>query len=357
MADKSCSVGKFLRLALQRQKQGELSMLRQVAEMMILYPFYGVGPGFYQLAGFWQNHRSWREKTGHLTSAAFNKRCDVLNPLLYHKLSQHKVAEKALYRILNIPSSEYLGFLKPVGGVTYDGHPLCNHQDFLELLQRRPDLIKVCFKPVEGWGGQGFYALEVERENHHLKFKHAVTKVDINVADFFRDTLFPIHKTGTVIETYLEQHAVLSNLNPSSVNTIRIWARKRGTEAPIVLGAYLRIGLAGSLIDNQSAGGIVAAIDLETGVLGKAIDGQPEHMVFSVHPDHAAPIEGVKLPMFPECLALAKRVLESFPGITFVGMDMAVAADGPRIIEINVTPDRVGAVYCGGISTKEVLSL
>jgi hypothetical protein len=71
-----------------------------------------------------------------------------------------------------------------------------------------------------------------------------------------------------------------------------------------VILCYLRIGRAGSLVDNHYSGGIVAPIDLETGSVHAAIDGLPERDVYTCHPDHGALIEGQRIPFFSEALSL-----------------------------------------------------
>jgi hypothetical protein len=63
-------------------------------------------------------------------------------------------------------------------------------------------------------------------------------------------------------------------------------------------------------------------------------------VVHPVHPDHGAPIEGVVLPYLAEACALAERAIMVFPHMGFSGFDVAVAPDGPRIIELNALPGR-----------------
>jgi glutathione synthase/RimK-type ligase-like ATP-grasp enzyme len=117
-----------------------------------------------------------------------------------------------------------------------------------------------------------------------------------------------------------------------------------------VILCYLRIGRAGSLVDNHSSGGIVAPVDLGTGEVHAAIDGLPAREVFPLHPDHGAPIEGQRIPFFGESLELARRSLLAFPFFRFAGVDVAIVADGPRVLELNPSPDREGAAYVGAKS-------
>ena len=109
------------------------------------------------------------------------------------------------------------------------------------------------------------------------------------------------------------------------------------------------------MVDNQSSGGIVAPINLETGVLAAAIDGLPTRESWSSHPDTGSPIEGQKPPFFEEAKKLAERCISCFPGLSFAGVDVAVGEEGPVIIELNVSPDREGAAFTD-IPTRWVFS-
>ena len=89
-----CSFPEFLRLAWIRQANGGLSVIRQLLELSILFPFYRVGPGFYQMAGFWKREIPWSDKKGHLSPSAYRKIIGKLNPIPYRKISQNKLTEK-----------------------------------------------------------------------------------------------------------------------------------------------------------------------------------------------------------------------------------------------------------------------
>ena len=141
--------------------------------------------------------------------------------------------------------------------------------------------------------------------------------------------------------------------NPTSVNTLRIWVLNQ-EHGPAVRLAYLRIGREGSLVDNHAAGGIVAPVDLESGRLAAAHDGNPTQAIFSVHPDHGAAIESVVLPRFDEAAALARKCLRALPRLNFAGVDVAMTSGGPVIVESNSQPSREGAAYVG-LPTRDVL--
>lgn len=345
--EKNCSPSEFLRLAKERQAAGGISAIRQCLELSILLPFYGVGPGFYQMAGFWKKGTPWSSKKGHLSPSAYRSAVGKLNPAPYRKISQNKLSETAIFRLFRIPSPAYIGFYNNLSGKDADGHELSSLEQFSQLLKKFEHGAKICFKPLEGWAGHGFEAAEITKQEGSVQLIREKTNSKLSPAEFRNEIILKQHKGSSIIEEYLEQHPALAEFNPSSVNTMRLWVIDRLTGEPELVLGYLRIGRQGSLVDNQSSGGIVAPIELDTGKLKCATDGLYNHKIFNKHPDHGAQIEGQNIPFFTESIALAKQVLTVFPGTGFAGVDVAIASDGPRIIELNLSPDREGAAFVG----------
>jgi hypothetical protein len=353
--DKDFSLARFWHLARLRARNGHMSALRQLAEALTLRLLYGLGPGYYQMAGFWDRSVTWHDKVRHLSVDEYRKRLATLNPFSYRKLSQHKLAEKALFRALCIPTPEYLGYFHASCGRTADNMPLVDAASLERFLGARPDLGKVCFKGLEGWGGTGFELVEVARDGAAMRLLRLRTGECLTVESFCRDVLNNgTGDSGRIVERFLVQHEVLSKLNPSSLNTLRIWALQHEPGAAKPLLVYLRIGRAHSIVDNQSSGGIVVPVDMHTGRLRAAMDGTVRRQVFPLHPDHGAQIAGVQIPYFAESMALAANSVLAFPGIRFAGVDVAISPHGPRVIELNLSPDRIGAAFVG-LPSKDLL--
>ena len=95
----------------------------------------------------------------------------------------------------------------------------------------------------------------------------------------------------------MKQHQYSDNIYDKTVNTIRlITLRDIHTHQFKVFFAVQRIGTAATIpVDNGSRGGLVAKIDLETGVLSEARCLHNKN-VYKVHPDSGAPIEGAVIP-------------------------------------------------------------
>lgn len=104
--------------------------------------------------------------------------------------------------------------------------------------------------------------------------------------------------------------------------------------------AMLRFSISsGAIVDNASAGGAVAPIDMETGVLGPAAAGGSKQMsrrLLSL--DNGFRIEGRRIPYWKETLALVLRAHRFFPQHLIVGWDVIITEKGPLLLEGNSQP-------------------
>jgi len=336
-------LSRIFELSRRRACEGHLDLWRQLAEMILLRALHGVGPLYYHTAGFWRRGLSWKSKTSQLSSRAYRSRLRLLNPAAYRKLSQNKIPEKAILTLFGIPTPRFLGRLHARLGRDSTGLPLLNAVD-LERLARERRAVRLVFKRPEGWGGKQVHIPVIE-QGQPLTFREPNQTAACSAEDYCAHMLELEQGGDWLVEEYFEQHPVLSAINPTSVNTIRIWVIDRGREGHQALTAYLRIGRGNMFVDNASSGGIVASIDLASGLLRAAQDAHAEHDVYRSHPDHGAPIEDVALPYWSDVIQVAKRALSVFPGTRFAGLDVAIGPSGPVIVELNVSPDREGAAF------------
>jgi hypothetical protein len=113
-----------------------------------------------------------------------------------------------------------------------------------------------------------------------------------------------------------------------------------------VLGGYFRIGRAGKVIDNASAGGIIFPINITTGVIEPGLlKNTPHRDDILCHPDHGAKIAGQKIEQWHHVKQFATEVLLELPHTKFAGLDIAMTERGPVLIESNVAPDKDGAAH------------
>ena len=152
---------------------------------------------------------------------------------------------------------------------------------------------------------------------------NSVERIDMASCGKTEEELFAqlLRRGKTVLEELVVQGAVTAAFNASSVNTVRLitFRTKHGIEIPYT---FMKIGRAGSFIDNGGAGGILAGVDEKTGVVNtRGIDEL--HRKYDVHPDSGTPFVGHRLPQWERLLSMCREMTEKAPTIGYIGWDYA----------------------------------
>jgi len=144
---------------------------------------------------------------------------------------------------------------------------------------------------------------------------------------------------ATVIQPRVATHPELADLALNALPTVRVVTILDESGRPEVVSATFRFAsIPEASVDNMKAGGLIAPVELDTGALGAACRGYGggDH---AAHPVTGAPIVGRRLPDWPAAKALAMRAhAEAFADYALVGWDIAMAPEGPLLIEGNGKP-------------------
>lgn len=238
--------------------------------------------------------------------AALNKR---INPLGWTRdcALADKVRFAARCRAAGLPHPETIAVLAD-GRLAIEAEP------------KGRDLL---VKPANGEGGDGVHVLEEVRDAADLERR--IERL----------------KTGGawLVQTRVPGHAELKDLSLNALSTVRVVTILDETGAPEVVSATLRLASRwDSLVDNMKAGGIIAAIGLEDGVLGAGWLGY-SGKAHARHPATGASIVGRTVPDWAAVGALARRAhAEAFADYALIGWDIAPTDAGPLLIEGNAKP-------------------
>jgi len=136
-----------------------------------------------------------------------------------------------------------------------------------------------------------------------------------------------------VIQKVLKQHKLLNEINPSSVNTIRIITIILHNEV-LIVQAILRMGVGTSYVDNVSSGGMAVGITEKGTLKENAYDYQIKKQ--TKHLTTGFVFKNVAIPYYQEVETIAKAMHRRFAQFRLISWDFAIADTGPVLIEFNL---------------------
>ena len=137
-------------------------------------------------------------------------------------------------------------------------------------------------------------------------------------------------KEEILFEEEIVQDECTKKFNPDSVNTLRVLTFKNK-----IVGCIIRTGRKGSIIDNATAGGVFANVDIETGGIGEYAVKEYDSTIYYEHPDTHVPFKDQYISQWKQVVGLVNKVCELMPYYSSVGFDIACSNNGPIVVEIN----------------------
>lgn len=266
---------------------------------------------------------------------------DIIYRLNNYPMSMAYV-DKGFYDTLFPEVNRPQTFIKNVNGFYYDDKKPISKE---EAINRCKNLKEAVIKPtVLGTWGSG------------VKLFHSdngfIPEMNMSVND-----LFAHYKRSFIVQSKLEQHPDLATLNPTSVNTIRVLSYRKEDEV-IILYAVIRIGRKGKVVDNETAGGIKADINLQNGRIKGPAFGSPTEKNMP-QTDSGAELDNYLIPSFPQVLDFVKDLHMRLPYFRLIGWDISVDTNGnPVMIEWNKSAElsQVAHGPAFGDYTEEILA-
>ena len=209
--------------------------------------------------------------------------------------------------------------LKRMNGYFYFENKPVSKQEAISLCQ---NISHAIIKPVLNHSGAGVKGLEI---------KAGIT----NINGWNVEQLFDKYGNNFQIQERLKQHEKMSQLNETSVNTIRILTYRSDMEI-LVIYSVVRIGKKGSVVDNQCAGGISTVIGEDGRLGGTAFGGYTANGVGKT--DSGVELSGFEIPSYHQAIETVKRLHYQLPFFNLIGWDIAIDEVGdPVVIEWNAS--------------------
>ncbi len=266
----------------------------------------------------------------------FNKRATLLNSVLginernlrliypnndrkNYKYADDKILTKKVLEKKGLACPETYGVIGKIGDI----------ENIWSKMEKGRNLV---IKPSKGRGGNGILLIHADGD-HWMKGGKRFKKKEIfsHIANIIFGMFTGGSEDRAIIEELIIPHPMLMSFYEVGIPDIRIITHKK---TPVM--GMLRIPTDESEGKaNLHQGGIGVGIDLETGILTHAYDGDD---YIKTHPDSGKEIPGKQLPQWDEVMNLSRNVSEAFP-LDYLGIDIVTDKNkGPLVLEINIRP-------------------
>lgn len=191
-------------------------------------------------------------------------------------------------------------------------------------------------KPEEGSGSVGSaLILELDSKARQLVLSNG-TRIDLRA---FATEAMEEYAEGFLFQDAVIQHTALSEVAGQAVGTIRVVTVNRG-DTPEILYTLWKIPSPEAMSDNYwQSGSMLAEIDKASGILQQCRRGAgPDQEVIETHPVSGCSFAGMQIPHWDEVLRITQDAHKLMPQFGVFGWDIAIAEDGPTIIECNANP-------------------
>jgi len=274
---------------------------------------------------------------------------ETLNPARYRAIFLNKYLFHNFFGRLDIRTPEFYGLFDPHHGFTATGKSLKSIVELENLISSiKSDVIAI--KPVEGYQAKMVFVVRKVYEKNRQVLKtlkdeelsveyiyNKITDKKLLDSNFKSDSLsMKVPVRSFIVQEGIIQHSLLSRVLGPILAPLRIVTLIDKDNITRIIGAKLHILDYRFAVDANYKDVIVAAIDIETGVIGygyKTKDGNLEPL--DTAPGCSLAFQGLKIPHWNELINMAKTSARAFPWCRAIGWDIAVEDSGPVLIEGN----------------------
>lgn len=202
---------------------------------------------------------------------------------------------------------------------------------------REPGALPTYIKPAFGSYGRG-NTLVVERRGESLVLGDGSS---IAVEEFCK-SLDSHRALGWILQEPLSSHPQIAELCGGKISGVRAHTFLT-PEGPVITKAIWKINAGNADSDNfchGASGNMLGAIDVATGEITRVVSGSGANQrVNMAHPATGRTLVGFRLPQWEQIKQLLHEAQLAFPGFICPGWDVAVCADGPKLLEVNFFGD------------------
>lgn len=256
-------------------------------------------------------------------------------PIDYVRFEFHKKSGRERNRYLTIYRyfSLYKKIKKEIGSEEISGCKSEEYKRFSSFVKRRWMLVDANANSEDIKSFIREYHTVIAKPDHGEQ-GHGVMKIRETDSSAVEELMRECKSVPFVMEECLENAPEIAAINESSLNTVRCYTLLGKDGTPHIMEIMLRVGTAGSHVDNWGSGGVGYCFDVETGICSQyGLDKL--NRSYSFHPGSQYPMIGFKLPDFENLKEYIYRLVKAAPHARYVGWDIAITPNGYDLVEMN----------------------
>ena len=236
-----------------------------------------------------------------------------------------KLTQAKLFEERNIPTAKVIAVVKR--GICFDLHE-ASILDLDNLINEKlsKPTNKLFFKPSGNCGGAGILVLKKINELLLVNGKLVPS------IEEFKKYLSTKYKY--IVEENIVQCHQLSEINPSSVNTLRVVTQEEKGKM-VIRTCILRMGRQGKEVDNSAQGGISIKVDIENGAFAKSATAEHGADILLNHPDTGYEFAGKRIQSWEVVKQQIEDIANKLIDFKDIALDIAITRDGAIIVEFN----------------------
>lgn len=236
-----------------------------------------------------------------------------------------KLSQAILFEERNIPTAKVIAVIKNGRCVDLTG------KKSIDIVQLIVDKLscktnKLFFKPSGNCGGAGILVLK--QVNGSL----VVNGEKVANVEMFLKQLSSIDTY--IVEENIIQSSQLSQINPSSVNTLRVVAQNENDKMRIKT-CILRMGRQGKEVDNSAQGGISINVDLQSGHFAPSATAEHGAGIIPQHPDTNYRFDGNGIHDWDNVKSQIENIADKLSDFKDIALDIAITDKQVILVEFN----------------------
>lgn len=236
-----------------------------------------------------------------------------------------KLTQARLFAERGIPTAPVIAVYKNRECHTFTTNEYLDLQAFVKD-KLRDKTNKLFFKPAGNCGGAGIFILKRDDKSYILNGRLLKSVTDL------QSHLEP--GITYIVEENIIQSRQISEINSSSVNTLRVVVQKESNQM-VIRTCILRMGRKGKEVDNSAQGGISIKVDPETGIFADGATAEHGSGLFYEHPDSKFRFKGACIDNWLSIRAQIETIANKLIDFNDIALDIAITDRGAILVEFN----------------------